>query len=154
MPEIRVTIGGAELKRALADPMVVAGPVRDFLYQSAFTVEAKAKLKAPVDTGRLRSSIASQVNETQAIIGSNVAYAPYVEFGTRPHWPPQGALQPWAQRHGFPAGKAGDFLVRRAISRRGTRAHPYLIPALRESVEEIRGFLTEMGEAIKRRFGS
>lgn len=39
---------------------------------------------APVDTGRLRNSISSVVDESEkaAYIGTNVEYAPYQEFGT------------------------------------------------------------------------
>lgn len=50
-------------------------------------VESSARQNAPVDSGRLRSSISSQVSRTAASviegeIGSNVEYAPYQEFGT------------------------------------------------------------------------
>lgn len=40
-----------------------------------------------VDTGNLRNSIIHATNSTTAYIGTNVEYAPYVEFGTRkyPH---------------------------------------------------------------------
>ena len=46
--------------------------------------ETYAKKDAPVDTGRLRNSIAHQVNkeEKACYIGTNVEYAPYQEFGT------------------------------------------------------------------------
>lgn len=39
----------------------------------------------PVDTGRLRNSIAHTVRESEqaAYIGTNVSYAPHVELGTR-----------------------------------------------------------------------
>ena len=48
-------------------------------------VERKAKRFAPVDTGRLQSSITSamgQDEELAGIVGSNVEYAVHVEFGT------------------------------------------------------------------------
>ena len=35
-----------------------------------------------VDTGRLRASITHATDDTSAIIGTNVEYAPYVELGT------------------------------------------------------------------------
>jgi len=46
--------------------------------------EGYAKLNCPVDTGRLRNSITHERNdeEGQVQIGSNVEYAPYVEYGT------------------------------------------------------------------------
>lgn len=47
--------------------------------------EGYAKLKCPVDTGRLRGSITESVEmeEKAVYVGSNVEYAPYVELGTR-----------------------------------------------------------------------
>ena len=51
-------------------------------------VEADAKSRAPVgETGNLRASIASEVrtdvkSAVQGIVGSNVEYAPFQEFGT------------------------------------------------------------------------
>ena len=45
--------------------------------------ETYAKLLAPVDTGNLRNSIThQQLDEDTEIIGTNVHYAPYQEFGT------------------------------------------------------------------------
>lgn len=46
--------------------------------------ETHAKQGCPVDTGRLRNSIAHAVVESEkaAYIGSNVEYAPYQEMGT------------------------------------------------------------------------
>ena len=46
--------------------------------------ENYARANAPVDTGRLRNSITSQVlkGENAVLIGTNVEYAPYQELGT------------------------------------------------------------------------
>lgn len=44
--------------------------------------EGHAKALTPVDTGRLRNSIAHAADSEAAYIGSNVEYAPYVEYGT------------------------------------------------------------------------
>lgn len=45
-----------------------------------------ASFKAPIDTGRLRNSIAKKVTRglgnVRLFIGTNLSYAPYVEFGT------------------------------------------------------------------------
>jgi HK97 gp10 family phage protein len=56
----------------------------DKLEDAATVVKTQAKAITPVDTGRLRDSIAHQVNKTEhtAIIGTPVEYAIYVEFGT------------------------------------------------------------------------
>lgn len=57
-------------------------------------------------------------------------YWKYVEDGTRPHWPPPGALIPWIRvkpviprpddRGRLPTEAQLDFLIRRKISRDGT----------------------------------
>jgi phage gpG-like protein len=38
-----------------------------------------------VDTGRLRNSISHEVVENDVYIGTNVEYAPYVEYGEYKH---------------------------------------------------------------------
>jgi HK97 gp10 family phage protein len=52
--------------------------------RSALKVQAGAKARCPVDTGRLRGSIAVEIEEggLGASVGTNVHYAPFVEFGT------------------------------------------------------------------------
>lgn len=54
--------------------------------KAVLIVERQAKEDCPVDTGRLRSSIASKVEtageDITGIIGTNVDYASHVEYGT------------------------------------------------------------------------
>jgi HK97 gp10 family phage protein len=49
-------------------------------------IATQAKLLAPVKTGRLRRSIASRVeregDDIKVVIGTNLEYAPFVEYGT------------------------------------------------------------------------
>ena len=61
--------------------------------------EGHAKKSAPVDTGRLRNSIAHAVKGDAAYIGTNVEYAPYVELGTS-RQAPKPYLRPAATQHG------------------------------------------------------
>lgn len=55
--------------------------------QAVLLIEADAKVNAPVDTGRLRASIASEVSQrgskTIGRVGSNLVYSKFVERGTR-----------------------------------------------------------------------
>lgn len=46
------------------------------------TAERHAKEETPVRTGRLRNSITHQEDENATYVGTNVKYAPYIEFGT------------------------------------------------------------------------
>ena len=52
------------------------------LTKAALLVEADAKIHCPVDTGLLRNSITHTINGNEAEVGTNMEYAPYVEFGT------------------------------------------------------------------------
>ena len=54
------------------------------IQKGALRVEATAKQNCAVDTGLLRASITHKLKlgSLSAIIGTNVKYAPYVEFGT------------------------------------------------------------------------
>ncbi len=45
--------------------------------------EGYAKADVPVDTGRLRNSITHTTDGKDAYIGTNVEYAPYVEFNEK-----------------------------------------------------------------------
>lgn len=146
--EARLTLNDKALRRALGDPDFVKGPLREFLFKAGFSVEAAAKERAPVDTGRLRFSIATEVRETRALVGSNVFYAPFVEFGTRPHMPPVAAMQPWARRHGISA-----WALARAIAARGTKPHPFLLPGLLAAQATIISLLETFARAIENRWG-
>lgn len=44
--------------------------------------EGHAVLYCPVDTGRLQGSLTHAVDDDAVYIGTNVEYAPFVEFGT------------------------------------------------------------------------
>lgn len=89
-----------------------------------------ARINAPVDRGRLRASITSLAewrgDILEGVVGTNVEYAPYMEYGTGRltdgeggkggrHWPPGAALDVWARRHGFASGR----IVAEIIGRRG-----------------------------------
>lgn len=107
-----------------------------------------------VNTGRLRASITPEVTSQgeviKGVVGSNVTYAPYVEFDTRPHWPYQRGIpmedQPivlWAKRH-----HANAFLVARAISKRGTIGKHFLEKAFTANKDKIEKRIGQAVEAI------
>ena len=50
--------------------------------KAALTLERQAKQNCPVDTGKLRASITTEVGKLEAEVGTNVEYAQCVEFGT------------------------------------------------------------------------
>lgn len=93
-------------------------------------IEARAKVLAPVDTGRLRNSIKTTRKLTARgptyQVGTNVEYAPYVENGTRPH-----VIRPRrAQVLRFKVN--GRTVYAKVVHHPGTRAQPFLSRATRE----------------------
>lgn len=104
--------------------------------QATLVVTGAARRNAPVDTGVLRASITPSVESrsggTVGVVGSNLTYAPPMEYGTRPFWPPLAALETWARRHGTTA-----YVVARAIARRGLRARKFLRRALSDNRDRI-----------------
>jgi len=130
-------VGAPALAAALGRaPAAVQAANRGAMLASLLLVEADARRNVVHDTRQLMNSITHKVtqrgNVLTGTVGPTVAYGLYVEQGTRPHWPPRAALQGWALRHAVPV-----FLVQRAIARRGTRARPFLAPALAKNREKI-----------------
>lgn len=118
--------------------------------------------RSPVDTGYLRASLTyeseSDGQNAVVVIGSNVKYAIYMEFGTGAltdwpgggkgyHFPPPAALERWARRHGF--GENGGFVVARAIARRGGLApRRYLRTAIEESLQDYERIARSLATAL------
>lgn len=121
-------------------------PFLQAMRDSTLYVQRDAKINAPVDTGRLRASITPDIrsfgDRIEGVVGSNVVYAPYVELGTKPHFPPLAALATWARRHGRTA-----FVVARAISQRGTKAREFLKRALMDNKDRI---VKRLNEAVSK----
>lgn len=107
----------------------------------------EARKNTPIDQSALRSNITASVtahgDEIKGVVGSNLKYAMAVEKGTRPHFPPVYALEGWARRHGMVA-----FLVARAISKRGTKAHRMLENALEDNQRRVIQFFEDYNRRL------
>lgn len=100
--------------------------VKNAIDRTRVDVQNEARRRAPVDTGRLRSSIVSRAMNTGRsvgyVVGTNVKYAAAVEYGTAPHVirPKNKKALFWpGARH--PVGK---------VNHPGTRAQPFMRPAI------------------------
>lgn len=95
--EIRVSENHLnDVQRAL-DEAIARG-----LEECGQTARDYASMLAPVDTGRLAGSIESVVQDNTAVIGTNVEYAEYQEFGTSRMGAAnngEGFLRPAMSRH-------------------------------------------------------
>lgn len=122
----RVRLDRADLRRVMRQAS------RRELETAGRQVINRAKVLAPVDTGRLRASIQGEFSRSFTLrprftVGSNVSYAAYVNDGTRPH-----IIRPRnAQALRFMVG--GRVVYARVVHHPGTRARPFLDRALREA---------------------
>lgn len=107
---------GAKLSAA---PARAAGPARMATAKVTQDVASTAKVRAPVDTGALRSSITGRITEASAsrIVGEvtpGVHYAIYQELGTS-RMAPQPFLFPALDHHGPQLGDAVAQIVEGAL---------------------------------------
>lgn len=92
------------------------------------TAERYAKELCQVDTGRLRNSISHQVDDNTVYIGTNVEYAPYLEFGTGKFAEGGGRPTPWSYQD-----SSGEW-----HTTNGMKPHPYLRPAIERHMSEYK----------------
>ena len=97
-------------------------------------VEKSAKEKAPKDTGELRRSITSKVENNEGIIFTPLEYAPYVEYGT-------GLFAEEGGRKDTPWWYQDDKGEWHSTS--GQKPQPFMRPALDENREDILRVLKE-----------
>jgi HK97 gp10 family phage protein len=152
MTDIAIEVQGLEELQKENERMIEdlhGRPMLEGMRDATLIVQRDAVKNAPVDTGRLRASITSDVRlegrrDVVGVVGSNVVYAPYMEFGTGVfagggrHFPPPSALGVWARRHGF----ANGYVVARAIwMAGGLRPRKYLERAFDDNYEKIVGLV-------------
>lgn len=140
-PKVSVYVVGQEnLRKKIQYMTHSAGQrVKAAVNDGALAIQKDAKMNCPVDTGRLRSSIQIQflLSGLAATVGSNVVYAPFVEYGT-------GPFGKYTNTSPLPSGYAygprkGNWL--------GQKAKPYLFPAFEKHRKAIQD---AVADAIKR----
>jgi HK97 gp10 family phage protein len=144
-----------EMDRIVED--MSGDPVKAAMAKATLIVMRDARRNAPVDRGILRASIVPQVvtrtNEVQGIVGSNVKWAPYQEFGTRPFTPPRAPIWQWALRVAKGNKNRASSIFARAmvsISRRGIIAKQYLQRAFDDNLERITRIVSDaIGRVVK-----
>ena len=76
-------IGASQLQKLLqSKSKKIDTSLEKDILKCCLKVEADAKKKSPIDTGRLRASLTHEVRNMIGKVGTNVEYAPFVEFGT------------------------------------------------------------------------
>lgn len=126
-----------ELDTRVLDAIIknLSGNVANAVAKAAFSVEARAKIKAPVDTGALRASIyASLQNGGRGTEAMGEARARNPEVETHPLPVPTDNHTAYIG----PSVEYGAAIELGTVRRAGT---PYLQPALRETEDEFRKLL-------------
>lgn len=128
--------------------------------QSGLAVQRESAILAPVDTGRLRASIETQIDGNVipewVKIGPTVKYGAFVEFGRKPgaRMPPPSALIPWIRRHGGAGNpEAAAFLLARAIAKRGIKPRPYMQDGFKGAQRAISRIWDRVGRSLEMRWG-
>lgn len=127
------------------------GWLADAINETAIDIQASAidnLTDAPsVDTGRLRSSVAIEIQPggLAARVGTDVQHGIYVETGARPHFPPIAAIKPWARR--VLGNENLAYAVAKKIAERGIPPKPWLEPAY---LKHVRSLI----ERVQRKFGA
>ncbi len=119
-----------------ADKVIAAmrEAVENALEECGLQAEKYAKKLAPVDTGRLRNSIAHKVDASvqEVHIGTNVEYGIYQELGTGRYYP-GGRNTPWAYQD-----EKGAWHWTR-----GSEAVPFLKPAVQDHRETYKNIMED-----------
>ena len=105
--------------------------VQEALNESCLLVENTAKENCPVASGQLRNSITSNVSGETGEVGTNVEYAPYVEYGTGVFNP--GRTTPWSYQDA-----SGEW-----HTTTGQKPQPFLVPALDSNRDKILNIFKE-----------
>ena len=122
-------------------PEKVEMAIADGINEAAGIVEGSAKKLCPVDSGHLRETIhimkqAAAGRDLSATVGTNVEYAPYVEFGTGVR--------------GDATNENTNLPLSYKMDWAGQIAQPFLAPALRNNKDKIeRAIFREVIEGIK-----
>ena len=69
--------------KLMATPVLINSALKRAVRKSALLVERYSKMRSPVDTGRLRSSIRTRIDDFTATVSPTVNYAIFIHDGTR-----------------------------------------------------------------------
>lgn len=119
---------------------------RELLKALQLGTVAEAKALVPRKTGNLGRTIRpAGLTQTEALVKaggtSQVGYAAFVEFGTRPHdiVPKRAKVLAWGgdrRLSGRLRSGAKPTNFARRVHHPGTKAHPYLVPGARRTIEK------------------
>jgi len=109
-----------------------------FVEEYAKSIQWNAKVNLTINKsigfGDLRENIKIEKTSKGYNVVADRHYASAVEYGTFPHWVPLKALEKWAMRK-F-GRKDVAYFVQKKIAEKGTKAKPYMEPAVESAYDE------------------
>lgn len=107
------------------------------LAQSQLNIKANGS----INTGFMARSGYVKRKPGRKEVGYSAPYAAFVEFGTDPHMPPIEPLKRYLMKKeglGEKEATSRAWAMAKAIEREGTMPHPFLRPAIEETVRRYR----------------
>jgi hypothetical protein len=168
MAEFELTIPELpKLRKAFAAFPSIAGPIlQKALLGSQFAFQKHTLKHDPVPwkTGNLLQSFRFKMGTLQARWGPTASYAPFVEFGTKPHIirPVKAKVLAWGGRatgqyvtsasgkQYYKGGKGGSVTFARQVKHPGTRAQPYMDKIVKNAEPDINNLFKEAGDNVLR----
>ena len=141
-------------------PEIVEDEVSNTLSEASLFIESQLITDLPRGaTSHLAQSVASiapikQLDGIIAYVGTSLNYAPAVELGTKPHFPPIAPLVDWVRAvMGIEGLEAKDvaFRIARKISRKGTQGKFTFKKVYEQSQSPIEAMFQQMLKRIQQR---
>ncbi len=131
------------------------------MHEALLYLEREVKERTPIGaTEILRGSVFSEIRgrsfNLHGVVASPQAYAEPVEYGTRPHWPPQGPIRLWVRRVLNVSEEdinAVAYLIARNISRKGTEGAHMFENALKDGRNTVSNIFQRAGFEINTKLG-
>lgn len=117
-----------EYNKSAHQQVINCGRTLTTVTKTAAPVGATAHLK-----GSINFTVLGEGANTSILFGAGAMYAKFVEGGTGAHMPPVSALERYVTQRG--GGKGAAWAMAIAISKHGTKPHPFFWP----SVESVMG---------------
>lgn len=139
--EIKIQVEAGELFNIKNVENEVSKLVKDTLYN----IETDAKRNCPVDNGRLRGSITTNITGPMSgECGTNVEYAEDVEYGTRPH-----TIRP-KDKQALHWKEGNTDVFAKEVHHPGTKAKPFFEPAVKKNKDKLDKDLDKLIERISK----
>ena len=139
--------GREELERKLR-PETIKQPLSEGIKKITAWLMRTVFQSTPVDKSRLRPSITQQITETEGRVGTNVEYAPFVEYG---HSQQVGRyVHAIGKRLTSPWVPPSRVLPGTSMRVRDKGAFTY---TLEQAYQKMDGWLHDLGVKIEKRFG-